>query len=128
MSAETGVRRPTLLMVDDEVRILAALCRTLRREGYEILTAETPAEALRLLDERSVDLVLTDQKMPGMSGMTLLGEAAKRQPSAARLLITGWTEAVPPEDLRALDVKGLIPKPWRDDQLKQLLRDALAGP
>ena len=127
MSDETGVRRPTLLMVDDEVRILAALCRTLRREGYEILTAETPAEALRLLDERSVDLVLTDQKMPGMSGMTLLGEVARRQPAAARLLITGWTEAVPPEDLRALDVKGLIPKPWQDDQLKQLLRDALAG-
>jgi len=100
---------------------------TLRREGYEILTAETPAEALRLLDERSVDLVLTDQKMPGMSGMTLLGEVARRQPAAARLLITGWTEAVPPEDLRALDVKGLIPKPWQDDQLKQLLRDALAG-
>jgi DNA-binding NtrC family response regulator len=121
------VRRPTLLIVDDEVRILAALCRTLRREGYEILTAETPAEALRLLDERSVDLVLTDQKMPGMSGMTLLGEVARRQPAAARLLITGWTEAVPPEDLRALDVKGLIPKPWQDDQLKQLLRDALAG-
>jgi len=112
-------------MVDDEARILTALRRTLRREGYELLTAGTAAEAIRVLEERPVDLILSDQKMPGMSGLALLAEVARRQPTVARLLITGWTEAVPPEELKKLDVKALVPKPWDDAELKQVLRDVL---
>lgn len=125
MSREQTERRPTLLMVDDEARILTALRRTLRREGYELLTAGTAAEAIRVLEERPVDLILSDQKMPGMSGLALLAEVARRQPTVARLLITGWTEAVPPEELKKLDVKALVPKPWEDAELKQVLRDVL---
>lgn len=127
MSREQTERRPTLLMVDDEARILTALRRTLRREGYELLTAGTAAEAIRVLEERPVDLILSDQKMPGMSGLALLAEVARRQPTVARLLITGWTEAVPPEELKKLDVKALVPKPWEDAELKQVLRDVLAA-
>jgi len=125
VSREQTERRPTLLMVDDEARILTALRRTLRREGYELLTAGTAAEAIRVLEERPVDLILSDQKMPGMSGLALLAEVARRQPTVARLLITGWTEAVPPEELKKLDVKALVPKPWEDAELKQVLRDVL---
>jgi len=125
VSREQTERRPTLLMVDDEARILTALRRTLRREGYELLTAGTAAEAIRVLEERPVDLILSDQKMPGMSGLALLAEVARRQPTVARLLITGWTEAVPPEELKKLDVKALVPKPWDDAELKQVLRDVL---
>ena len=124
-AATDAADRPILLVVDDEVRILAALRRTLRREGYRILTAETPGEAFRLLDEHPVDLVLSDQKMPGVSGMELLAEASKRRPRAALLLITGWTEAVPREELEALGVRALIPKPWDDAELKRLLRENL---
>jgi len=127
VSREQTERRPTLLMVDDEARILTALRRTLRREGYELLTAGTAAEAIRVLEERPVDLILSDQKMPGMSGLALLAEVARRQPTVARLLITGWTEAVPPEELKKLDVKALVPKPWEDAELKQVLRDVLAA-
>ena len=116
---------PTLLIVDDEVRILSALRRSLRREGYCILTADTVDEALRLLDERRVDAILSDQKMPGMSGIELLGRAAERQPAAARLLISGWAEAATHEQLAALEVRALIPKPWDDAELKQVLREAL---
>jgi response regulator RpfG family c-di-GMP phosphodiesterase len=118
---------PTVLIVDDEVRILAALRRCLRREGWDIITADSPRKAIRILDERPVDLILSDQKMPGMSGMEFLAEAADRCPDAARLLITGWTEAVPREDLEALDVRALIPKPWDDGELKDLLRWHLTG-
>jgi response regulator RpfG family c-di-GMP phosphodiesterase len=116
-----------VLVVDDEARILSALRRTLRREGYEILTAETPAEALRILEERPVDLILSDQKMPGMSGLELLARAAERRPSAARLLITGWTEEVPQRQLEALGVRALLPKPWDDGELKRTLRQALGA-
>ncbi len=120
--------RPVLLIVDDEARILTALQRALRREGYEIVVAETPSEALRLLDERRVDAILSDHKMPGMSGIELLGRAAARQPAAARVLITGWTEEVPPADLAGIGVRALLPKPWNDAELKATLRAALARP
>ena len=93
---------PCLLIVDDEARILSALRRALRREGYEIITAETAGEALRILDERPVDAILSDQKMPGMSGAQFLAEAARRRPAAARMLITGWTEEIPRERLEEL--------------------------
>jgi len=116
-----------LLIVDDEARILTALRRVLRSESYEILTAETPAEALRLLDERRVDLVLSDHKMPGMSGLELLARVSRKQPSAGRILITGWTEEVPPEELAAVGVRALVPKPWDNEELKATLRAALAS-
>jgi response regulator RpfG family c-di-GMP phosphodiesterase len=116
---------PAVLVVDDEARILSALRRSLRREGYEILTAETVEEALRVLDERSVALILSDQKMPGMSGVQFLAEAARRCPEAVRMLITGWTEEIPREQLEEAGVCALITKPWDDEKLKATLRRAL---
>lgn len=117
--------RATVLVVDDEVRILSAVQRSLRREGYDIVTAETPAEALAILAERNVDLIVSDQKMPGMSGLEFLAKAIVLRPGAARLLITGWTEEVPREEMEALGIRALLPKPWDDGQLKQAVREAL---
>ena len=116
---------PSLLIVDDEARILSALHRTLRREGYEIITTESAQEALRLLEERPIDGLLTDQKMPHMTGDQLLEQAARRRPDTVRMLITGWTEEVPPGRLEALGVRALITKPWDDSRLKATLRRAL---
>ena len=81
--------RFSLLVVDDEPRILSALERSLRREGYELLTSETVEEALRLLDTRPVDAILSDQRMPGTSGMQFLAEAARRRPDAVRKRAAG---------------------------------------
>jgi len=117
---------PRLLVVDDEERILAALHRTLRREGYTLLTAQTPQQAIRLLEQERVDLVLTDHKMPGMSGLELLEHAAQVQPDAARLLITGWAQAVSREEIESLGISAIVPKPWKDAELKDALRKALA--
>jgi CheY-like chemotaxis protein len=121
----SAARRPVLLLVDDEAHVLSALRRSLRREGYEIVSAETAAEALRILEAREVDAVLTDQKMPRMGGLELLERAARLRPRAARLLITGWMGEVPRARLEALGVRALIPKPWDDATLKAELRKAL---
>ena len=110
---------PTLLLVDDEARILSALRRSLRREGWRVLTAGTPAEALRLLAEEPIDAVLSDHKMPGMSGLEVLE-------AAARILISGWPDEIPAERLEALGIRALVPKPWDDAELKRILREALA--
>jgi len=125
VSGEGVERRLSLLVVDDEERILSALRRSLRREGYEILTVGSGAAALALLDERSVDGILSDQKMPGMSGMALLAAAALKRPAAARMLITGWTEEIPSERLAEVGVCALITKPWDDTAIKTTLRKAL---
>jgi len=118
---------PTLLVVDDEARILSALRRSLRREGWRILTASTPDEALRMLDEEPIDAVLSDHKMPRMSGLEVLEVAARRRPNAARILISGWPDEIPAERLAALGVRALVPKPWDDAELKRILRAALTG-
>jgi response regulator RpfG family c-di-GMP phosphodiesterase len=112
----------TVLFVDDEARILSALQRSLRREGYRILTAQTPAAALRLIDEEPVDVIVSDQKMPGMSGVELLAEVVRRRPATRRLLITGWPEEIPPEQVEALGIVALLPKPWDERELKAILR------
>ena len=117
---------PCLLIVDDEARILSALRRALRREGYEVLTAETVEDAMRILDEHPVDAILTDQKMPGMNGAQFLAEAARRRPDAVRMIITGWTEEIPRARLEELGVCALVTKPWDDAKLKATLRRALA--
>jgi DNA-binding NtrC family response regulator len=116
---------PCVLLVDDEARILSALRRCLRREGFEILTAESAAEALRILDARPVDAIVSDQKMPGGNGLALLTAAARRRPDAARMLITGVSDEIPRSALEAAGVCALITKPWDDARLKATLRRAL---
>jgi DNA-binding NtrC family response regulator len=123
-------REPTrrLLIVDDEARILSALRRTLRREPFEVFTAESASEALQVVDAQPLDVVLSDQKMPGMSGLQLLAEVARRQPDAVRMLITGQSEAIAPADLERVGVLALITKPWDDGRLKETLRRAIPAP
>jgi response regulator RpfG family c-di-GMP phosphodiesterase len=116
---------PCVLLVDDEPRILSALRRSLRREGFEIVTAESAAEALRILAARPVDAIVSDQRMPGGDGLSLLAEAARRRPKAARMLITGVTDEIPRPALEAAGVCALITKPWEDARLKATLRRAL---
>jgi DNA-binding NtrC family response regulator len=116
---------PRLLLVDDEERILTALTRTLRREGYELVTAQTPREALERIEEQSFDAVLSDHKMPGMTGVELLARVARLQPDAGRLLITGWAQAVSEGEIRDIEIHSVIPKPWEDRELKDAIRKAL---
>ena len=120
-------RAPVLLLVDDEERILSALRRTLRREGWELITAESGAEALETLASRGVDAILSDHKMPGMSGLALLERAAQLRPTAVPMLLTGWPGAVTEEAREKLGLFALLTKPWDDAELKATLRRALAS-
>jgi CheY-like chemotaxis protein len=71
-----------------------------------------------------VDIILSDHKMPGMTGVQLLAAASQLRPNAPRILITGWTEEIPPEDMEAIGVFAVLNKPWDDAELKETLRAA----
>ena len=113
-----------LLILDDETRILSALRRSLRREPYEIFTAESVPEALRILEGEPIDLVLSDHKMPGVTGLQFLAQAAKRRPATVRMLITGWPETISEQEMAAVGIRAVIAKPWVDSALKETLRMA----
>jgi response regulator RpfG family c-di-GMP phosphodiesterase len=115
------------LIVDDEAQILSALQRSLRREGYEIVAVESAAAALRILDERWVDAILSDHKMPGISGVQLLARAAEMRPDIVRMLITGWTNEISPERLEEVGICALVTKPWDDAKLKATLRAVMSA-
>jgi len=115
----------TVLFVDDEVNILKALQRLLRHEEMTVLCASRPEDALEALARTPVQLVVTDQRMPEMSGVDLLSKVRERQPDVVRMLLTGYTEMdVAVDAINRGQIYRLITKPWNDDELRATIRQA----
>jgi diguanylate cyclase (GGDEF)-like protein len=114
----------SLLVVDDEPYILATLAALLSTE-FEVLTADSAEAGMKVLQQRPVDIVLSDQRMPRMSGVQLLEWARQQAPKTVRLLMTGFAEleeAV--EAINRSQVFSYIFKPWRVEELLETLRSA----
>src|SRR5437868_8636527 len=117
----------SLLVVDDEPYILMTLTALLAHE-FDLLTAGSAEAAKELFAHRRIDLILTDQKMPRMTGVQLLEWVRQESPNTIRLLMTGFGEledAV--EAINRGKVYRYLFKPWRADELLQVLRDACRG-
>jgi two-component system, probable response regulator PhcQ len=117
----------TILVVDDEPRVLDALRRTLRDPAYRVLTASDGREALSLLAAEQVDVLLSDIDMPGMNGIELVKEVRRRFPEVIRLLLTG--DASLDSALDAIndgEVYRYLVKPWKGAELRQTVADACA--
>ncbi|WP_207281121.1 HD domain-containing phosphohydrolase [Pseudomonas sp. FW300-N2F2] len=126
-SPDVPVKKPVVLLVDDEESILNSLRRLLRSQPYEILLADSGAKALEILKERPVDLVMTDARMPNMDGATLLAEIRKLYPSTLRILLTGYADVdMMTKAINEGQLYRYLSKPWNDDELVQALRQALA--
>jgi CheY-like chemotaxis protein len=122
-AAELSATTPTLLVVDDEPNILNALRRLFRRDGYRLLIANGGEKALELLENESVDVVLSDQRMPKMSGIDLLTRCADLYPRASRVLLSGYAdEGLIGEALASGIVQKFARKPWEDEQLRDAVR------
>ena len=116
----------TLLFVDDEASILSALKRLFRRDGYHILTAGGGAEGLELLAANRVDLVISDQRMPQMTGVEFLREVRKRHPETVRIVLSGYTELNSiTEAINEGAIYKFLTKPWEDEQLRANVQEAL---
>lgn len=116
----------TLLFVDDEANTLSALRRLFRPLGYNILTAESGAEALALLEKEAVDLMICDMRMPAMNGAEMLEQARAKWPNMVRILLTGYSDL--DSTIAAInrgEIYRYIAKPWNDNDIVLVVRDAL---
>jgi two-component system probable response regulator PhcQ len=116
----------TVLLVDDEAHVLTGLTRVLHKEAYEILTANSAEEAARLLENNSVDLIVCDEQMPGMSGTEFLARVARDYPDIMRIVLTGHPSL--PAALRAINegkVYQFFTKPCNEIDLAITIRRAL---
>ena len=115
----------TVLFVDDEVNILKALQRLLRSEPIKVVTASRPQDAIELLETTPAQVIVTDQRMPEMSGVDLLSTIRERHPDMVRMMLTGYTEInIAVEAINRGEIYRLITKPWNDDELKATLKQA----
>ena len=123
---EDSQRKPRILLVDDEQQVLRSLKRLLRREPYVIETANDAATALAILEEQPVNLIISDQRMPGTTGTELLDQVRRRWPETIRIILSGYSEVN--AILKAINVGAVykyLTKPWNDEEIKLHIRRAL---
>jgi len=113
------------LLVDDEIAHVRLLNRVLGDE-HEAFMAQSGQEAVDILKEHDISLIITDQRMPGMTGVQLLEQSLPIRPEAIKILLTGYTDVQALIDaINAGHVYKYIPKPWDADELKLTVRRAL---
>jgi DNA-binding NtrC family response regulator len=122
----TQTRKHSILLVDDEPEILYSLKGLLRRE-FDLHTAENAQEALDILEQQSIHVVMTDQRMPGMTGIELIKRVKIRHPEAIRIVFTGYADIKAViEAVNNASLFRYITKPWDPDELIDVLRAAAA--
>jgi diguanylate cyclase (GGDEF)-like protein len=114
-----------LLLVDDEPNVIHALKRLFRREGYRVLTAASAAEALELLAMETVQVIISDQRMPEMSGVEFLSRVKDLYPETIRIVLSGYSEInTVTEAINRGAIWKYFTKPWDDDNLREEVRRA----
>ncbi|PIQ89587.1 MAG: hypothetical protein COV72_02290 [Candidatus Omnitrophica bacterium CG11_big_fil_rev_8_21_14_0_20_42_13] len=117
-----------MLLVDDEENILNALCRVFRGDdSYEIITANNAHDALNKASTMPVDIIISDQRMPGMGGAELLQKIRDMYPDSIRFLLSGYA------DVEAIisainegDIYRFVKKPWNNEELKGLVKNSIS--
>ena len=114
-----------IMIVDDEAANLRLLER-LFRSDYGVITAESGGEALTLLEQHDVALLITDQRMPGMTGIELVRRTVALRPHMVRIIITGYTDVETlVEAINGGHVYKYVTKPWNNDDLRLTVSRAL---
>ena len=114
-----------LLLVDDEAPVLRSMKRLIRSNDYQVHTAMSGKDALQLLEETKIDMIISDMRMPQMSGAQFLEKAAKRWPDTIRMVLTGYadlTDAI--SAINSGQIYRYFSKPWDEDDVRLTLRRA----
>jgi two-component system, probable response regulator PhcQ len=119
--------RHSLLIVDDEEFVRNALSRALRGEGYDIRTADGPRSGWEAMQSAPADIILSDFKMPRMSGLEFLSKVREEFPDTIRIMLTGHADVdTVIGAVNGGEVYRFLTKPWQDDELKLVLKLAAA--
>jgi len=121
------MEKRAVLFVDDEVNILNSLRRGLIDEEYECLFANSGKEALDILGNKEISVLVTDMKMPEMDGLTLLKIVKEKYPQTVRIVLSGYTQLQQIlATVNQVDIFKFITKPWKmEDEFKHIIRQAL---
>ncbi|GGW56931.1 HD domain-containing phosphohydrolase [Alishewanella tabrizica] len=117
---------PTLLCVDDEISILKALTRVFAAKPVRLLQANSGKAALAILQQESVHLIISDMRMPEMTGAELLAQAAVMQPDAYRILMTGYADLS--STISAINIGKIhryVQKPWDNQELLDIVDEGI---
>ena len=125
MSSPTYTK-PPILIVDDEPIVLAALKETLLREHYDVVATNSPAQALDILHQRQFAVIISDHRMPEMTGLEFLVEAKKLQPQTSRILITAVL-SLPTiiDSINKGEIFRFLAKPWLREELTATVKNAV---
>lgn len=118
--------KDAILLVDDEASIIRALTRTLLLNGYSAQGTTSPREAIKIMDSTDIAVLICDQRMPEMQGNDVLQYAKHHHPNVVRILITGFSDME--STIAAINdgqIFRYITKPWKDDELLQVVEQAL---
>ena len=120
--------QPTILLVDDERRVLSSLTRCLARLGVNLVDFSCPQQALAYANQNPPDLVISDQRMPAMQGSQMLSEIKARWPGIQTFILSGYS------DLESLSeafnrrvIDRFISKPWDNSELRMIVTAALGS-
>ena len=122
----TALRK--VLVVDDDPAVRKSFDRVLSGKGYAVITAENGEEALRKLNEEKYDLVYSDIRMPGMSGLEVAEKVRARRPWTPVVIITGYGTDIAEERAKAAGVSKFLHKPLSPAMIEDSARDVLAVP
>ncbi|MDH5600071.1 MAG: response regulator [Gammaproteobacteria bacterium] len=115
----------TLLVVDDEENILSSLTRLFRREGYKILRGNSGQEGLDILEENNVGVIISDQRMPEMTGVEFLSKVKLKHPDIIRIVLSGYTDLKSITDaINEGAIYKFLTKPWDDELIKKNVLEA----
>ncbi len=115
----------TLLLVDDEEGILSSLARLFRRDGYRIFRANSGKTALEILAQNPVNVIISDQRMPEMTGTELLSQVKELYPETIRIVLSGYTELNSiTEAINRGAIYKFLTKPWDDESLRATVLEA----
>jgi len=111
-----------ILVVDDEVSNLNALRRALRSE-YNVFTATNSQDALTIMEQNDIALIIADHRMPGMTGVELLEKTLQRYPNTIRVILTSYTdEKLLIDAINMVHAHGYLTKPWEPEEITSIVK------
>jgi DNA-binding NtrC family response regulator len=118
--------KPVILLVDDEESIRSALHRVFKSNNFQVVEAESGQAALDVLEHTAVDVIVSDQRMPGMSGTELLTKVKNTYPHIGRIMLSGQSDF---DDLcdaiNEANIYQFLPKPWQEDRLVEAVNEVI---